>query len=163
MMLEFNKCCFCVPLRIGCLILGYLHLVASAILAILSIITLAAVSAVMSGWSDDGKVQIDQQAAGALLAVTVIMLLLVLVLLTFSILLVVGLHKEKKNYVKAYLIYYLVFIVLYAIVYVVRIATLPYDLGYLLSTLAEILLSVYFLLVIRSHWLTMRENNFNTA
>ncbi|XP_069360140.1 uncharacterized protein [Maniola hyperantus] len=153
-MLEFSKCCFCVPLRTGCLILGYINLVASAILAILFIVGLSAISQ-----NDDA----NKNSVGTFVGVTVVTLLLVLALLTFSILLVVGLHKEKKTYVKAFLIYDLVFIVLYAILYVIKIATLPYDLGYILSTLAEILLSVYFLLVIRSHWVTMGGNNFNTA
>ncbi|XP_023951470.2 uncharacterized protein LOC112055534 [Bicyclus anynana] len=158
-MIQFDSCCFCIPLRTGCLILGYLHLIASIILAIVSIVTLAAVGAVIAS-TDPAK--IDESAVAALIAVYVIVLILVAVLLTFSILLVVGLHKERRSFVKAYLIYYLIFIILYTIMFIVRCASLPPDVGYIIGTLIQILLSCYFLLVIRSHWVTMGDN-FNSA
>ncbi|CAH2265195.1 jg26654 [Pararge aegeria aegeria] len=134
-MIEFNTCCFCVPLRTGCLILGYLHLIASIILAIVSIVTLAAVGAVVASTDPEN---INDSAVAAIIAVYVIVLILVAVLLTFSILLVVGLHKERRGFVKAYLIYYLIFIILYSIMFIVRCSTLPPDAGYIVGTLIQI-------------------------
>ncbi|XP_045773511.1 uncharacterized protein LOC123872945 [Maniola jurtina] len=157
-MIEFSNCCFCVPLRTGCLILGYLQLIASIILAIISIVTLVAVGAVVA----TADAPVNESAVAALVSVYVIILILVTVLLTFSILLVVGIHKERRSYVKAFLIYDLIFIILYAIMYIVRCATLPPNVGFIVGTLIQILLSIYFLLVIRSYWVIM-GSNVNTA
>ncbi|XP_034832941.1 lysosomal-associated transmembrane protein 4A-like [Maniola hyperantus] len=159
-MIEFDNCCFCVPLRTGCLILGYLQLIASIILAIVSIVTLVAVGAVVA--TADAQVDESAAAVAALIAVYVIVLILVAALLTFSILLVVGIHKDRRGYVKAFLIYDLIFIIIYTIMYIVRCATLPPDVGYIVGTLIQILLNVYFLLVIRSYWVTM-GNSVNRA
>ncbi|XP_039757198.1 uncharacterized protein LOC120631614 [Pararge aegeria] len=158
-MLEFSTCCFCVPLRIGCLILGYLHLVAASVLTIITILTLTAVGAVVA----NSDIQVNQSVVDALIAISVIVLLLLVILLPASIMFVVGLHKERRLYVKIYLIYYLIFTILYFIMFIVRCSTLPPDLSYTLTTLAEILLSVYFLLVIRSHWVAMDGSNFNSS
>ncbi|CAH2217832.1 jg26638, partial [Pararge aegeria aegeria] len=76
-MLEFSTCCFCVPLRIGCLILGYLHLVAASVLTIITILTLTAVGAVVV----NSDIQVNQSVVDALIAISVIVLLLLVILL----------------------------------------------------------------------------------
>ncbi|XP_052741998.1 uncharacterized protein LOC112055536 isoform X2 [Bicyclus anynana] len=159
-MIHFDKCCFCVPLRTGCLILGYLHLIGSIIQAVLTIMALVSIASLAD---IVGKLGIDRSVVNGAIAISVIILLLVLFLLAFAIVLVVGLHKEYRGHVKAYLIYYLVFLVLYIIMYVVSLATQALNWGYTIGTLIQILLSVYFLLVIHSHWVDMAAGNLHGA
>nr|XP_049700427.1 uncharacterized protein LOC126055412 [Helicoverpa armigera] len=153
MALEFNKCCFCIELRTGCLIIGYLNLIGNIVMILLSILGLAAAGVVTAQGKDE-----DVQAVGAVMfAVVAIMLVFLILFLAFTIVLLVGLHQYKRGHIKAYLIYALIFIVLYIIMFFASFASEHIVAGNVVRDLISILLSIYFLLVIRSYYLKMDD------
>ncbi|KAF9823387.1 hypothetical protein SFRURICE_006600 [Spodoptera frugiperda] len=165
MTFVFDKCCFCIELRTGCLIIGYLNLIGNIIAILMSIIGLAAAGVVTAeGDKEDGT-----QAVGAVaLAVIGILLIFFILFLTFSIVLLVGLHKHKRGHIKAYLIYTVIFLVLYVIMFFAGFAASHINGGVVARDLISILLSIYFLLVIRSYYLKMDDPSnkpavYNTA
>ncbi|XP_072944721.1 uncharacterized protein [Epargyreus clarus] len=118
--LIFDDCCFCVELRTGCLIIGYLNLIGSIIATIMSIMLVATGSAIVSVYHDDPDVK---TAGVVLLVVAIITLVIVGLLLAFAIVLLIGLHKDKPGHVKCYLIYSVIFLVLSFILFIVDAAT----------------------------------------
>ncbi|MBN4742889.1 hypothetical protein H4F41_25020, partial [Escherichia coli] len=101
MALELSNCCFCVELRTGSLIIGYLSLVGNIILTIASIMGIAGSAYIMQ----NGKDQDTQDAGLIALIVVIIAFIFILINLIMNIVLLVGLHKYKRGHVKAYLIY----------------------------------------------------------
>ncbi|XP_052742180.1 uncharacterized protein LOC128198853 [Bicyclus anynana] len=157
-MIHIDKCCFCLPLRTWCLILGYLHLIGSIIQAVVIIMSLPPISSLAD---IEGKLGIEHKDVNGAIAISLINLQIVLFFFAFAIVLVVGLHKEYRGHVKAYLIYYLMFLLLYTIMYVVSLATQALDWGYTIGTSLQILLGVYFLLVVHSHWVNTAAGNLH--
>ncbi|XP_068630846.1 uncharacterized protein [Battus philenor] len=151
-MWVFDKCCICIELRTGCFIIGYLQLVTQAILAIVSIVGLMA-GIVLLQKSDE-----ENHKIGLILVIAfVIMLLMLVPYLAFTIVYVVGLHKNKPGHVKAYLIFSVAFLFIYGVIIIAQIAS-----GSTASFIQNIfyfLLNIYYLLVIRSYWLQMRGIN----
>lgn len=164
MALEVNKCCFCVELKTGSLIIGYLGLVWNIILTLMVILGIVAAGAITSQARDDN----DAKTIGtAMLVVMAIVAVFVVLNLIFSIVLLVGLHQNKRGHVKAYLIYTGIFIVLGIIFFITSIAQ-GSAAGEIIKYLINLALSVYFLIVIRSYWLkmddaSMRPAIYNTA
>ncbi|XP_028163957.1 uncharacterized protein LOC114355357 [Ostrinia furnacalis] len=170
--LLFDTCCGCIELRTGCLIIGYLNLVFSAIAVIMTLIL-----GVMVGVAvNDKDVQqalreqghFPTEAAAAVSVIAIIFVVLILLFLIFNIVFLVGVHQNKRGHVKAYLIFHVIFLILYTISFLASFASPPINGGDVASKLLSILLSIYFLLVIRSYYYKMGDTSrqpaiYNTA
>ncbi|XP_026741814.1 uncharacterized protein LOC113503877 isoform X2 [Trichoplusia ni] len=88
-------------------------------------------------------------------AVTVIAIIILLVSIVFSALLLVGLHKGKQVFLKSYCIYAGSYVLLMIISLVVTIFVQPSRLGVrgFFSTIFNIILQAFFLVVVRSYYL----------
>ncbi|KAJ8719388.1 hypothetical protein PYW08_011563 [Mythimna loreyi] len=170
-MFEFNKCCFCIDLRSGCLIIGYLNLIGNIIMVLLSIVTLATSAVAKSLINENEELKDSREGlqvmTTVLIAVVAIMLVFFILFLAFTIVLLVGLHKHKRGHIKAYLIYALIFIILSVIMFFAGFAGTQ-SAGEIIKQIFIILLNIYFLLVIRSYYLKMDDPSnkpavYNTA
>ncbi|CAG9788418.1 unnamed protein product [Diatraea saccharalis] len=169
----FDKCCGCIELRTGCLIIGYLNLIG----AILGILT-AAILVLGTGIAlSDSEVR-DQfkhefKEAGAAVATAVVVtavILIILFVLFFAMIIVylVGIHQNKRGHVKAYMIFSVIFLVILTIMFFVGLANPPVSASDVCSKILNILLNIYFLLVIRSYYYKMNDASrqpaiYNTA
>lgn len=154
----FDTCCGCIELRTGCLIIGYLQLVAQIIFSILILVLLTAGG--VEAASDD---KTAQQGGTLLIALSIIMLIFLILFLTFTIVLLVGLHKDKPGHVKAYIIFATIFLVINVITFLAGFANTPIKAGNVVGNLLGLLLSLYFLLVIRSHYVKMGDSSKGPA
>ncbi|XP_061717837.1 uncharacterized protein LOC133525555 [Cydia pomonella] len=159
--LIFDKCCICIELKTGCLIIGYLELVGEIILSLLILVSLLAGGVAIN--SDDQEVK---QVGVGLLIISVIMLLALALLLAFTITLLVGLHKDKRGHVKAYLIYAAIFFGIIVIMFFSGLSQGP-PISNIMSNIIGLMLHAYFLLVIRSYYHKMNDTSkgaiYNTA
>ncbi|XP_075977261.1 uncharacterized protein LOC142977317 [Anticarsia gemmatalis] len=152
MALQLNNCCFCVELRTGSLIIGYLNLVGSILTTIATGVGLGLGGYIIAEGDADHK-----KAGGVVVAVMALLLLLAIVNLIFSVVLLIGIHKYKPGHVKAFVIFYGICIVLSAILLIVNLSMgTPFK--DVVSSFLQIFLGIYFLLVIRSYHKTMNEN-----
>ncbi|XP_034832808.1 uncharacterized protein [Maniola hyperantus] len=163
----FDTCCCCIPLRTGCLILGYLQLVAYilygifAVLGVGSGVTLMHITDDLENKEDDMKVK---AVATILIILSAVILVVILIALPFTILLLVGLHKERRNYIKIYLIFAVIALVINAILEIAKFSGGYASLKQMPSSIISILLSIYFLLVLRSQYIKLgiAENSVPT-
>ncbi|XP_049875237.1 uncharacterized protein LOC126373225 [Pectinophora gossypiella] len=151
--LVFDNCCCCIELRTGCLIIGYLNLVGDIILTILAILGLVAGGVVAA----NGEDQSDKDGGVMIMVISVIFLLILLFFLAFTIVLLVGLHKNKRGHVKAYLIVSVICLVLSIIMFLASFAG-TVTASDIVSKLISFALSIYFILVIRSYYYKMDDN-----
>ncbi|XP_047997687.1 uncharacterized protein LOC125235239 [Leguminivora glycinivorella] len=159
--LIFDKCCGCIDLKTGCFIIGYLELVGEIIFSILILISVMAGGMAIS--SDDKELK---QVGVGLLVISIILLLALALLLAFTITLLVGLHKNKRGHVKAYLIYSAIFFVIAVIMFFSGLSQGP-PVSNIISHIVGLVIHLYFLLVIRSHYHKMDDASkgaiYNTA
>ncbi|XP_045774070.1 uncharacterized protein LOC123873307 [Maniola jurtina] len=148
----FNQCCFCIPLRTGCLILAYLYLVSAVATAIFSIYGTVSIVDIMS----IVPVQYRHIVVTALV-LNVINLILSITAIPFIILLLIGLHKERRIYVKVYVIFQLVNLLIGVLLNIVTIALGEAHLWSIAIVLGGIVFSTYFILVMRSQYIKMGE------
>ncbi|XP_013192258.1 uncharacterized protein LOC106136303 [Amyelois transitella] len=156
---RFDKCCFCLRLRTGSLIIGYLSLIISC----LSIGTLSfsiyKVATYQHDYHKDPNTTPEDVARATLsLYITLGYYILVfLFLITLSMMLLVGVHTNKPNLLKIYfnagmfLLGLALALVVMCWVFAGIIATLP--------LLKWCLIHFYSLLVVRSTYLEMEEEN----
>lgn len=161
--LIFDKCCLCIDLKTGCFIIGYLNLIANIILIIFTGLSLGAGIAIAS--EDEEKYH---RAGVIITAISGLLLLFLILFLAFAIVLLVGLHQDKAGHVKAYLIYSVVFTILYVIYAIINIAGGNANATQIVQQIISLLLNIYFLLVIRSHYYRMKDPSrgpavYNTA
>ncbi|CAB3227857.1 unnamed protein product [Arctia plantaginis] len=167
MAFEVNKCCFCVELRTGSLIIGYLNLVWNIIVTLLVIVSMAAVGVAVSSISEREMNEEKHTIAVIAMVVFGAILLFLILNLIFIIVLLVGLHKNKRGHVKAYLIYAFIFI-LFAIVMFISSIARGNPAGDIIKNLLTLLFTIYFFVVIRSYYLKMNDTAnkpavYNTA
>ncbi|XP_063364766.1 uncharacterized protein LOC134653360 [Cydia amplana] len=159
--LIFDKCCGCIELKTGCLIIGYLELVGEIILSLLILVSLLAGGVAISSDKEDVK-----EVGVGLIVISAILLLALALLLAFTITLLVGLHKNKRGHVKAYLIYSAIFFVIAVVMFFSGLSQGP-PVSNIISNIIGLLIHLYFLLVIRSHYYKMDEASkgaiYNTA
>lgn len=171
--LVFDKCCFCIELKTGCFIIGYMSLAFYSILTILAIVGLATGSYMAAHPEmvvEEGSDNQDVATAGGIMVIvfSALAIIFLAILLTFVIVLLVGLHKNKPGHVKAYVIYSCIFIILTVIALVSSIFSPNKDAGSISQTLTSIAWNVYTTLVIRSHYFAMKNPErgpaiYNTA
>ncbi|XP_026741815.1 uncharacterized protein LOC113503878 [Trichoplusia ni] len=155
---ELEHCCFCIDLRIGCLIIGYLNLIGDFALILMTILGLTALGNV--GITFHGSMSVMGAIITSVFAVSLIVCTLFLV---FTIVLLVGIHQHKRGHVKAYLIYTLIFLILYTIMFLAGFAGIGHTPLTIARDVISIILSIYFLIVVRSYYLTMDEPNLRPA
>ncbi|KAL4715821.1 hypothetical protein ACJJTC_006400 [Scirpophaga incertulas] len=169
--LVFDKCCGCIELRTGCLIIGYLNLIASIILAIVTTLVLIGTGVIVANADEiqvEGHPEItSQQISTMAVVLSVILLIVMLLFLTFNIVFLVGVHKDKRGHVRVYLGYMMFFIVVNIVLFFAGFAG-PVAAGDIVRSLLMILLNIYFFLVIRSYYLKMGDRSrqpaiYNTA
>ncbi|CAK1589310.1 unnamed protein product [Parnassius mnemosyne] len=111
----FTKCCCCIPLRIGCFILGYLNLIINLIHT-LSLVTLTAYIAFSTHWFDhfdtdqprteiERAIEVKSLERPLLLHVEILLLIVLLmniVWLVINVACLVGLHKKRPGPIKMY-------------------------------------------------------------
>ncbi|KAL0829052.1 hypothetical protein ABMA28_003918 [Loxostege sticticalis] len=174
--LLFDTCCGCIELRTGCLIIGYLNLVFSLITIITTLVFGLAVGIAINDKNFQEQIKADpkfaeiagSEATAVISAVAIVFVIILILFLAFNIVFLVGVHKDKRGHVKAYLIFHVIFLILYTISFLASFASPPINGGDVASKLLAIVLSIYFLLVIRSYYYKMADSNrqpaiYNTA
>lgn len=168
---QFESCCFCIPLRTGTLVLGYLHLIGSLLGIILSSLMIVGGAVVTSGNVDLGakeyhfnendknalaNEQVVKMAGVLALAVGIILLILFIVHIVFVIFLLIGGHNSKPGHIKAYLIYSTVMVIIAVLLTIVSLIAAPS--AAVVSHFISYAIEIYFLLVIRSYMIKLQEN-----
>ncbi|XP_075976798.1 uncharacterized protein LOC142977017 [Anticarsia gemmatalis] len=87
----------------------------------------------------------------------------ILISILFSVFLILGLHKNRKAYIKAWCVYCVVYMVLIVLSFVVNIFVQPQNLGFrgFFSLVICFLLHVMFFFVVRGYYLMTYCNNSN--
>ncbi|XP_069359871.1 uncharacterized protein [Maniola hyperantus] len=154
--IAYHKCCGCIPLREGCLILGYVNLVSSVIFGIncvTGIIEMVGLLHGAFGELDAG----DEGTVVTNITTYSVFLIWQMIALAFAILLLVGLHTERPKYVKIFLVFAVIDVVLEGLVMIFRSVA-----GYapikttFFSLLMMLLFVAYFLLVLWSQYVKMK-------
>ncbi|XP_075982409.1 uncharacterized protein LOC142980731 isoform X2 [Anticarsia gemmatalis] len=108
----FTKCCFCIPLRTGCFILGYLSLLLNLVITLFFVGSLAIMAILTHGFrylhlkqSQSGDMVPDEDPVDkAKLHMTIVLVILVGFLnvgwLMLNAFLLVGLHKKRPGPIK---------------------------------------------------------------
>ncbi|CAH0400261.1 unnamed protein product [Chilo suppressalis] len=166
----FDKCCGCIDLRTGCLIIGYLNLIGAIIGVVMGAILAIGTGVILS--SDEFKEQLHDDQAAVVTTFAVILAVILIILFVFFFIMVVvylvGIHQNKRGHVKAYMVFAVIFLVIYTVMFFVGFANPPIRASDVCSKLLSILLNVYFLLVIRSYYYKMNDASrqpaiYNTA
>ncbi|CAG5038757.1 unnamed protein product [Parnassius apollo] len=111
----FTKCCCCIPIRIGCFILGYLNLIINLIHT-LSLVTLTAYIAFSTHWFDHFDIdqtrtetervtEIKSLERPLLLHVEILLVIglsMNIIWLVINVACLVGLHKKRPGPIKMY-------------------------------------------------------------
>ncbi|CAH0755470.1 unnamed protein product [Diatraea saccharalis] len=158
---RFSRCCFCLSLRTGSLIIGYVSIVISILfMTAISFLLYYVVKYVEENKNLPNPEHSPEELAQAALGVYVsqgFYLLVFLFLMTISIVLVVGVHTEKTKLLRFYVYsgFFLfgisIGLVVMSMVFVGFLATLP--------LLKWCFVDFLCLLVVRSTFLEMEERN----
>ncbi|XP_075977259.1 uncharacterized protein LOC142977316 isoform X1 [Anticarsia gemmatalis] len=150
MTFELENCCYCVDLKTGALILGYMSGVSNLILITIAVCILHFDNFVL-------LVAIKEFYRTEAFIIYVIMIVAVAILiisLIFNIILLIGLHQFKPKCVKAYLIYIGIYI---NITFGLLIASIIIgtEVRFVIRDLVQLLISFYTLLIVRSYYKVM--------
>ncbi|CAH0726863.1 unnamed protein product, partial [Brenthis ino] len=142
-MIQFEKCCFYIPRKTGCLIIGYLNLIGSIIGLLFSIYGI-----VLGDQATRSSKPKHVDVAYMIIGSAVVLALIFLLAFAFCIVLLVGINKNKPGHVKAYLKYNLIFLTIHAVLLLLSIQ---------IDALLLLVLFIYFFLVINSYYTKMQE------
>ncbi|XP_023949950.2 uncharacterized protein LOC112054406 [Bicyclus anynana] len=158
--LVLEQCCYCcIPLRIGSLILAYLFLVGDIVNIILSITGFYSLVSIL--------LTVPENYKSFVLKYTIIGgidMVANLIELPFVVLLLIGLHKEKSKYVGVFLVFLVVITVLTLVQRIVSLSLSTPSVAHILwifVALVHIAFNVYYIVVLRSHYLNMVEDAKN--
>ncbi|CAH0591454.1 unnamed protein product [Chrysodeixis includens] len=110
----FTKCCFCIPLKTGCFVLGYISLVLNFVISMFFIGTLVFLGIYTHGFryiryklDEDGEQIPDEDSLDRTkFNLTIIVILLVACLnvgwLVMNVVLLIGLHRKKPGHIKTH-------------------------------------------------------------
>ena len=150
----FDDCCGIIKLRIGCFIIGYLNLMSSLYLLVHSVLGIIKGKGLMQVTVSTYQSFIRTMGKHMVIMYSVILVASILELI-FTILLLVGIHKNRRSFVKFHLIFNLIFLFLYVIGFILYLTTGEMSFVRLILDLITIGLTAYFLLVIRSYYVEM--------
>ncbi|CAH2226709.1 jg23102, partial [Pararge aegeria aegeria] len=112
----------------------------------------------------NSEVEEDSKYLGKVIVIFgALTLVAILIALPFTILLLVGLHKEKRNHIRVYLIFAVVCLVLNVILQISKFSGGYASPKEIPSSIVSILLTIYFLLVLRSQYIKMGLSTNNVA
>ncbi|XP_032518253.2 uncharacterized protein LOC116770761 [Danaus plexippus] len=153
-MLMLESCCCCIPLRCGCLVIGYIYLVGAVIQGVLSIIDLKSALKILSYGFESGNL-----FTTVLITTSAITLIITLFFVIFNIFLLIGLHKNRRSYVKAFLIYNLIFTIIWTVLFFAAILVSTHMGWFAVVSLIILGIWIYFLLTILSYFNEMGSSN----
>ncbi|KAI5634155.1 hypothetical protein NE865_13111 [Phthorimaea operculella] len=142
----FDKCCCCIDLRTGCLILGYLSLIEEIFV----------IGAALYFLMSNNYNRASQEEAIFIYILLFVMLFFFIV----TIVLLVGIHKNKRSHVGTYLCVGAVCLVggLISIVVSCISSSGPEKAQNIIKNIVGYLFNVYFYLVIRSYYYKMNND-----
>ncbi|XP_045774069.1 uncharacterized protein LOC123873306 [Maniola jurtina] len=160
----FDKCCQCIPLRTGCLIFGYLNLVACVTYVMICVLGTINAEAVLNGTYGEIDEDVKDMAVTEI-KTDIINMIANLIGLLFTVFLLVGLHTERPRCVKIFLVYALIGTGLDVIFKIFQLLA-----GYaalkntLIGLFIYLVYASYFLLVLWSQYVKMKiaANNLPT-
>ncbi|CAH2055930.1 unnamed protein product, partial [Iphiclides podalirius] len=177
----FTKCCCCIPLRIGCFILGYLNLIFNSVHT-LALFTLTTYIGLSTHWFDHFDLESPRTIKGQsteielierpLLIHVEVMLMVVLCAnvawLIITVICLVGLHKKRPGPIKVYITFAMARLILMfsGLVYLVftgststqSVVSYSVDLG-----LAAYFISVYYIYAIQLEREQIKNNETQNA
>ncbi|KAJ0176276.1 hypothetical protein K1T71_008450 [Dendrolimus kikuchii] len=158
---RFEKCCFCVPLRLACLLIGYISIIAACLTIAASIFYVYRIANFVKESKEHPNPQHlpEEVAQISLVLYTVFGYYILVFLYSFiiNLLLVVGIHANKVNLLK---IYFRATLVLFALSIVLVVVTSVF-MGFIATVpiLKWCFILLVCLVVVRSTYLDMEERN----
>ncbi|KAF9823393.1 hypothetical protein SFRURICE_006606 [Spodoptera frugiperda] len=148
--LKLNKCCYCVSLKTGSILIAYFHLFSNLVS-----IQLFLLSWLLADWtaiiSKDKEGEFDTYTK----AVIIVVIVTSIMYIPICVICLIGLNRNISHYVNLYLLYTLIYIVVIILLFIGNILTGHADLGFLSWDILNILLCIYFYLVVRSYYLSV--------
>ncbi|XP_069360126.1 uncharacterized protein [Maniola hyperantus] len=152
-MFLFDHCLSCViPLRTGCLILAYVFLGSNFAIGISSINTITRLVNTMHLLSEE-----DHHVGMTAIVLNAVTLVLAVIAIPFNILLLVGLHKERRRYLKVFIMFQLAYLMIGVLLNIVVSCLGPSSIVGIVLTLVSFVLNIYYILVMRSQYVKMGE------
>ncbi|XP_045774065.1 uncharacterized protein LOC123873303 [Maniola jurtina] len=146
----FDQCCFCVPLITGCLVLAYLFLVGTVVIGIFSIYAVYGIVNIMPLVTGEAH-----HIVIAVLVLNAVTLVLALISIPFNLLLLFGLHKERRSFLKVYLMFQLAYLIISELQNIVTFSLGFANIVAIVISLAGLVFNIYYILVIRSQYIRM--------
>ncbi|KAM3955667.1 uncharacterized protein ACR2FA_010406 [Aphomia sociella] len=155
----FTKCCFCIPIRMGCFILGYLSLLINVVHSILYLALTTYLSVSTHGFDHfDGPSNLDERQLAELdemekpilqriELVMVIVLLANFIWLFINIACLVGLHKRRPGPVRMFVAFASVKLILSLAAYIFLMTTNNSSTQTTIAESFDFALAAYFILV----------------
>ncbi|CAK1542921.1 unnamed protein product [Leptosia nina] len=155
---PFDYCCFCIDLRLGSLIIGYINLIGNIALLVLTVFGIEG-GVLLESLNLVGAYELGVE----LIAGNSILLIIIAIFIIFTVLLLYGLHKNRRSFIKAYLIYSGIFIIIYAIIFFVALGNGRTGAADIAENVITLLLSIYFILVIKSYYDSVQVQDVQVA
>ncbi|XP_022826992.1 uncharacterized protein LOC111356749 [Spodoptera litura] len=148
MALQFTKCCYCVNLKTGSVLIAYFHLFSNLVTIQIFLLSwlLADWTAIIS--KKEGEFDTYTKTVIIVVIVTSIMYI------PIAVICLLGLHRNISHYVSLYLLYTLIYIVVIIFLFIGGILTGHADFGFLMWDILSIGMCIYFYLVVRSYYLS---------
>ncbi|XP_045536965.1 uncharacterized protein LOC106711989 [Papilio machaon] len=146
-MFVLEKCCFCVKLRVGCLIIAYFQLLFEVVTLSLSLYGIVEGSIMLTS-----TIKAITDMGYIMMTLSGLFLVAIVFMLVFTIVLIIGLHKKNDTYIRAYLLCAVIYLIVAATTSFVSFPLLlvsAFDVTY---KIVGLILHVYFIFVIRSYW-----------
>ncbi|CAK1542745.1 unnamed protein product [Leptosia nina] len=154
----FTKCCFCIPLRIGCFILGYLSVIFNTLntLGLLAVTTIIGVTT--HGFDHYDPPDLDDTTTGPMIEAVErpylnnigVLLLVILAVnvawLAINIACLVGLHKKRSGPIRVYVAFATSRLLFAFIGFIYVVMTAGYDERIIIHSI-DLGLTAYFILV----------------
>ncbi|XP_022827160.1 uncharacterized protein LOC111356890 [Spodoptera litura] len=146
--LILTKCCFCMDLKNGSLIILYYNLFSNSCNIVLYLMTLLAPGQGMIAKQEEN----DDSFSDAVIIIVIIISIVNVVVSIYGIL---GINRNIPRYVKIYLVYTLIYIAVIIFLVMLSVLTGHVDPAFIFWDIISILLYIYFYLVVRSYYLLM--------
>ncbi|XP_013162409.1 PREDICTED: uncharacterized protein LOC106113898 [Papilio xuthus] len=142
-----EKCCFCVKLRVGCLIIAYFQLLIEVVTLGLSLYGIVEGSIMLTS-----TIKAITDMGFIMMTLSGLFLVAIALMLVFTIVLIIGLHKKKDAYIRAYLLCAMIYLIVAATTSFVSFPLLLVSVIDVAYKILSLILHVYFIFVIRSYW-----------
>ncbi|KPI90953.1 hypothetical protein RR46_14457 [Papilio xuthus] len=137
-----EKCCFCVKLRVGCLIIAYFQLLIEVVTLGLSLYGIVEGSIMLTS-----TIKAITDMGFIMMTLSGLFLVAIALMLVFTIVLIIGLHKKKDAYIRAYLLCAMIYLVVAATTSFVSFPLLLVSAIDVAYKILSLILHVYFIFV----------------